>query len=485
MSRLKNKIYKILVLNIIFLIVVNLFVLSNNTVNAATSAEDWMGNIYDGISLGDLSIPGTHDTGTGHYKGKKIGIQTQDMKLNEQLNIGVRFIDIRCGVVGDKLEIAHGNPDGFGALCNVNFDKILGQLNEFLNNHPSEAIIMSVKKEFGDDDIASLFKTQIDKEKYADLFYKYSDIPKLGAARGKVVLIKRFINGPDWGIDASTTWDDNKYHKIIQNANNKIVHQDHYNLGVDVGLKIFIDPFTQFPSFSFENENLTSKWNSIVNIFDEAHSNYQKHVSKNASDTLYLNFTSGYTIAGDLIHNNGINDSLIRSFKNKAGYGGCGVVIMDYINQELSNLVIATNSNSIPVTGTWRPQSQVTITSNWHFGQTINIDQNGMKISAQSAIIVTKSSTATYTQPAIIVNNRSSNYLPIKGYAFLYNSGSRVSLYDFKPSSIAPNSYSVGFGQTKTYTSTPKLLTARTGFTINDPMGNWVVTEPADASFAP
>jgi hypothetical protein len=58
-----------------------------------TSHPDWMGLLPDGANLAALSIPGTHDTMAW---GVTPVANTQDSDLSEQLNSGIRALDIRA-----------------------------------------------------------------------------------------------------------------------------------------------------------------------------------------------------------------------------------------------------------------------------------------------------------------------------------------------------------------------------------------------------
>ena len=56
---------------------------------AAVKQADWMAHHPDSVPIGNLTIPGTHDSMTAtcpqrYYK-------TQTLQLAEQLDIGVRF----------------------------------------------------------------------------------------------------------------------------------------------------------------------------------------------------------------------------------------------------------------------------------------------------------------------------------------------------------------------------------------------------------
>lgn len=127
---------------------------------------DWMGRVADGTSAAALTIPGTHDSGTknGPQKGVLDGAEsfipilgikevsyaivaqlviTQDMSIKDQLKAGIRFLDIRCNNNGDNFGIQHGIYD----IVDTTFNGVLQDCVDFLREHPSEIILMSLKEE--------------------------------------------------------------------------------------------------------------------------------------------------------------------------------------------------------------------------------------------------------------------------------------------------------------------------------------------------
>ncbi len=58
-----------------------------------THNPDWMGKLKDDVKLSQLSIPGTHDT-MSRFGG--VFVETQTLTLANQLESGIRLLDIRC-----------------------------------------------------------------------------------------------------------------------------------------------------------------------------------------------------------------------------------------------------------------------------------------------------------------------------------------------------------------------------------------------------
>lgn len=95
----------------------------------------WLKYINDNRSVTELSIPGTHDAMTAlcdsaYYK-------TQHLSLIEQLNIGVRFFDLR---ITRDLVAAHREW-----VSDISAQVIFEQLQQFLAQNPSEFVLVRIQ----------------------------------------------------------------------------------------------------------------------------------------------------------------------------------------------------------------------------------------------------------------------------------------------------------------------------------------------------
>jgi 1-phosphatidylinositol phosphodiesterase len=70
-------------------------------VSEVASFSSWMGDIPDNVLVTALSIPGTHDSGC--IDGPMGLAKTQNLDLAEQLDSGIRFLDIRLAHYQDDL----------------------------------------------------------------------------------------------------------------------------------------------------------------------------------------------------------------------------------------------------------------------------------------------------------------------------------------------------------------------------------------------
>ena len=180
-------------------------VYGNQAASTHSYASSWMSRYSDDLYLSDMTIPGTHDSGTC-YTWSAINVQDsftscQQYYIDEQLTAGIRFFDIRVGI--DGLEDRDPYINHGGTVCEdrennwLRLSAVVKDMKSFLEANPTEAVIMMVSNSGGDTDnqTSSLAKLM---DENPDLFYTSSAVPKLGDVRGKIVLFTRFApSGPD------------------------------------------------------------------------------------------------------------------------------------------------------------------------------------------------------------------------------------------------------------------------------------------------
>lgn len=104
-----------------------------------------MSRLNDNTKASQLSIPGTHDSGTfscSWYQSCDIS-QTQTWNFYGQLTAGIRYFDIRVDIRSDYLAIGHGGMQ-FMALRDAFAD-----VSKFLKAYPSEFVILAFQKNSG------------------------------------------------------------------------------------------------------------------------------------------------------------------------------------------------------------------------------------------------------------------------------------------------------------------------------------------------
>lgn len=268
------------------------------------TGANWMSALNAELLLSQVTIPGTHDAMAVHEPVLGTA-KCQNLSLTDQLNAGVRFLDIRCRHIGDAFAIHHGS-----IYQQANFDDVLNAVNAFLDAHPSEAVIMSVKEEYNATGNTRSFEQTFDSyvAKNPGKWNLGTSIPTLGEARGKITLFRRFGAGAK-GIDASN-WPDNTTF-----TSGSLRVQDNYNVG-----------------------STGTKWNQVNGLLGEASSGDQSK--------LFVNFSSGvFSIIG--IPNittvsNALNPKLSGFFANASGR--FGVVVMDFADTTRAAQVYNANS---------------------------------------------------------------------------------------------------------------------------------------------
>lgn len=190
---------------------------------AATPAEaadvravNWMENVPDETKLSSMSIPGTHDSCTQNVDMRYI-FQCQDASIATQLKYGYRYLDMRLVLEkrsGQETLVLKHNI----ARCKVSdspfartltLADVLKDVYAFLDEHPSETVIMCMKAENSKDDVAAVQKALYEMiDQASERWYLKNEIPTLGAVRGRIVLATRFddklqVGSDRWGCTSA------------------------------------------------------------------------------------------------------------------------------------------------------------------------------------------------------------------------------------------------------------------------------------------
>ena len=170
--------------------------------------SQWMSLLKDETKVCKLSIPGTHDTmtGMGFYQPVmkylfNLTAISQVSTLEEQMDCGIRFFDIRPVVSIDTLanspaekqilRLSHGISE-----IDVTFEEAIDQLQSFLQQHPSEFFIVKIQADNGmenQNNWTVLLNKVLSLPKYQNLFQRNwrPDIT-VGEMRGKILWLSRF-----------------------------------------------------------------------------------------------------------------------------------------------------------------------------------------------------------------------------------------------------------------------------------------------------
>lgn len=155
--------------------------------------NDWMKNIPDSCLISEINIPGTHDS-CARFIHFSRNAKCQELSITEQLQIGIRFIDLRVKKKKDELILVHGVLTCYEDKNKKNIlslDKVIAECRKFLSLYPSETVLLSLKR---DDGVSSEETFDFFHENYIknDAFwYLENRVPTLAEARGKIVLFNR------------------------------------------------------------------------------------------------------------------------------------------------------------------------------------------------------------------------------------------------------------------------------------------------------
>jgi hypothetical protein len=284
------------------------------------ATKDWMKGVPDSTLVKNLSLPGTHDS-AARFGGA--AAQAQTWTIDDQLAAGIRYFDIRTRTMQNALAIHHGD-----FYQNQNFGDVMKTVTDFLRDHPSEVVVIRVKKDEdtpgpgtteGDDKTPSTFKTHWNAEmKRYSSYVAGGDTgdASLGQMRGKILFLREGFDSPR-GI---------YYNESITDA----AGQKTYSFDIQDYYKVY---FLAGDGFSGDAANLPGKKKVINQYFDRAVS----------SSKWVLNHLSGSTgmIPSDVAR--ATNNTAYDYLGLDGGTRKLGVVIMDFPGEQLVYRIIKSN----------------------------------------------------------------------------------------------------------------------------------------------
>ena len=171
----------------------------------------WMSCIPQNVFYTMLSVPGSHDAATSSAKLLTFSSKTQNKTIAEQLELGVRALDLRPSAT-DNLEIKHSSI-GTG----VTLAQAIESMRSYLEKNPTEFIYATIHLEGSTDDnktknwsnkVYALVKAAVDGG-YA--LKALSKGAKLADYKGKIIFIYRDdLTGDNQIYNAAkVAWNDN------------------------------------------------------------------------------------------------------------------------------------------------------------------------------------------------------------------------------------------------------------------------------------
>ena len=283
-----------LVVPLIFIIALMGFTGIIKSRSGSTKYADWMKSLDDNASLREVNMPGSHDT-MALYSIADFAGQCQSLSLKEQLNLGVRFLDIRLKEDHNKLKAVHGFIDQ-----KASFASITKTIESFLEKHNDEFIIMSIKEEADASNSNKSFEECLKGYLENEIYLKDTTLPnKVGDVRGKVLLLSRYADSTI-GIPSYNGWADSASFTLP----NDIYVQDTYQI-----------------------TSKEQKQEEIVKCFNETgHALKINFLSAYRTDT----FPPSYAVSAAKDINPWINNEISK-------YDDRGIVLYDFVTEENMN----------------------------------------------------------------------------------------------------------------------------------------------------
>ena len=163
------------------------------------STLNWMSNIPNNKLILLINIPGAHDTAANIMNPLAEDLaRTQNRTIPDLLKFGIRKLDIHVALFDsiekedEDLHTCHGifdcyYIDEYNTTRNLTYKHILLDIKKFLEENPSETVILWTQSEKGDS--FENIKRAVDiMEKYVeDLLVNFEKSLTLGEVRGKIV----------------------------------------------------------------------------------------------------------------------------------------------------------------------------------------------------------------------------------------------------------------------------------------------------------
>ena len=273
-----------------------------------TTLTNWMQDIDGNRLVCKMSIPGTHDTAANTGNG---WVKTQEWDIKTQLKNGIRFFDIRLVHDNGIIKLCHGS-----SIFSTTFVKdVLHTTAEFLQEHPSETVLMTIKRDHDLDHdhgvkywqalMNALNEDELAKKYMAGDFqggYRMKDL------RGKMLVISR----EGWYTTQSgkvASWPDNRNFtsSIVSNdgSSTPLIVEDHYKASDYEKIKHITNNLLE-ANKAFSETNSPYKWFiTFTSYTGPAGAAMPRHTTKNVDPKIneILKDTNKFKCSGILLSN--------------------------------------------------------------------------------------------------------------------------------------------------------------------------------------
>lgn len=170
----------------------------------AWTGNNWMSELPDDAYVAQLSIPGTHDSATGNGTTWDSLARTQEIPLDQQLEIGIRAFDFRPKASGNTLEAHHGPIN-----CKITFDDAMKTvIGKFLDDNPDEFVVLHLLAVESNAKYAELLKALFESAELKDKVIAFRRDLTVGEMRGKILVLSRdkYADEPFFGGIFDDSW---------------------------------------------------------------------------------------------------------------------------------------------------------------------------------------------------------------------------------------------------------------------------------------
>lgn len=227
--------------------------------------KNWLKNISDETLLCNINIPGTHNS-CACFIDFPYFSKCQNLTIKEQLEIGIRFFDLRIEAKNGEVKTVHSilscRKKKFSRK-KLTVDDVLFDITSFLKENTTETVLLCVKRDNG---VSPEETYRIFFERYVknnDLFFTENRIAALGEVRGKTVLINRCEVGKFTDLTSGlnlSNWPDQTNFDNSTEKENIIIKKD----GLQRNTGYFLQDFYTLPK--------KQKWQkAILPAIENAH----------------------------------------------------------------------------------------------------------------------------------------------------------------------------------------------------------------------
>lgn len=312
-------------------------------------ADNWMKRLPDNAYVATLSIPGSHDTGTGNgFPGVTTSIygpfgdkyaRTQEKSFEQQWEIGVRAFDMRPAVTGNYLNDNHGIMP-----TKLRFDDAIYFLRDKLKENPTEfAVIHMLHATAGDDNASNYGERLLElfgRDDLKDFLIDFKSDLTVGEMRGKILILSRdeYAEKPVGGFFRNWTgqldWTAQRNGQIVGAAGSTA--------------KLYMQDFAE----TYRDGDLDRKVEAVKQLLDYS----TKHRTSSATDIVWVyNFASAYSkvsrlyipliVDEQISSSDGYRDNAAHTNAAILDYladpaykpGPTGIILADYVGVNSSN----------------------------------------------------------------------------------------------------------------------------------------------------